>query len=113
MIRNILIILFCLLCSVQLCGQTWETVKSDKQYLWGEGRGSSIEEAKQQAVGDLIGKISLYVTSENNTQNSHRISNGALDETSQFTQSVNTYSQATLNNTELIIIENGDIVING
>ena len=106
MIRNTLIILFCLLCSVQLCGQTWETVKSDKQYLWGEGRGSSIEEAKQQAVADLIGKISLYVTSENNTQNSHRISNGALDETSQFSQSVNTYSQATLNNTELVIIEN-------
>ena len=44
--------------------QTWEEVQADSQtYLYGEGRGETIDEADQQALASLISKISVVVSS--------------------------------------------------
>ncbi len=96
------------LCTITLhiSAQSWQEVKNSGLYYYGEGWGTSIAEADKNALGDLISKIAIDVTevtsNDINTQNI----NGNIDEISQFSSSVNTYSRATLTNTERIIIQN-------
>jgi hypothetical protein len=86
--------------------QDWTSVKSSPLYLYGEGWGVTVAEADKQALGDLISKIAINISSQSQTKDESSVSNGTLDETSQFSQSINTYSQATLTNTERIILSN-------
>lgn len=86
--------------------QSWESVKNNREILYGEGWGNSIEEADKQALGALISKIAVNVSSSSNSNDRSTIKNGTLDEVSQFSSSVNTYAQATLTNTERVIIKN-------
>lgn len=86
--------------------QSWESVKNNPEYIHGEGWGMSIAEADRQALNDLISKISVHVSSSV-TQNEKEVStNGEIESKSQFQSAVSTYSQATLNNTEKVILEN-------
>lgn len=81
-------------------------MKNSGLYYYGEGWGTSIAEADKNALGDLISRIAVDVTAVTyNDINSTNI-NGNIDETSQFFSSINTYSRATLTNTERIIIQN-------
>ena len=44
--------------------QTWDQIKKDHNtYLSGEGWGETIDEADQQALSDLISKLSVVVSS--------------------------------------------------
>ena len=103
--KHILFVL-ALLLTLPLCAQTWEQVKGNGKYLYGEGWGNTIDEADQQAIGALIGKIAIHVNK--NTQSNDRFvqHNDKVDETSQFESTVNTYAQATLTNTEREILSN-------
>ncbi len=101
-----ILILFFILSNLDAFPQTWESIKKDSQYLYGEGWGASVAEADKQALENLISKIKVHVTSESNTSNHLSNHNGTIDETSQFSQSVNTYAQATLINTEMAIVKN-------
>lgn len=93
---------------VAICAsaQSWAQIKNDKQYLWGEGMGMSISEADENALSDLISKISVVVTAKTDSHDSSTATNNGVDEVSQFTKTVKTYSQATLSNTERIILHN-------
>lgn len=97
-----------LFCAMSLVGvaQNWESIKNNSLYLCGEGWGTTVAEADKQALADLISKIAIHVSSESSSSDHSTISNGALDEESQFSQSVNTFSQATLTNTERVIVKN-------
>jgi hypothetical protein len=86
--------------------QDWTIIKSSPLYLYGEGWGVSVAEADKQALGDLISKIAINISSQTQTKDESTVRNGSLDETSQFTQSISTYSQTTLTNTQRIIISN-------
>lgn len=92
--------------ALSMFAQNWESVKADKTYLYGEGWGASIAEADKQALSDLISKIAVSVASQTTNRDDSKVTNGILDETSQFTSSVSTYAQATLTNTERVIINN-------
>ena len=61
-----LLILFALVGLYLPCySQTWEQIKNDTQnYLTGEGRGETIDEADQQALASLISKLSVVVCSD-------------------------------------------------
>ena len=59
-----------LMMPLAMTAQTWEQVKGNNLYLYGEGRGSSIDEADKQALGDLISKIAVSVKKE--TKNNDR-----------------------------------------
>lgn len=85
--------------------QSWESVRQSSEYIYGEGRGATVGEARKQALDNLIGKIATHVTSQ--TSSSAQVTNadGTVSETSQFSQAVNTYSQATLTNTEEVILQ--------
>jgi hypothetical protein len=103
--RNILFFVL-VLNTVCAMSQDWIAVKSNPLYLYGEGWGVSIAEADKQALGDLISKIAIHISSQTQTKDESSLSNGMLDESSQFSHSINTYSQATLTNTERIILSN-------
>ena len=92
--------------TLSLSAQTWESVKQSREYLYGEGWGNSIDEADKQALNALISKIAVNVTSSSASKDRSAINNGQLDEQSEFQSTVNTYAQATLTNTERIIIHN-------
>ncbi len=101
-----ILLLVTLFFTLTLPAQNWESVKNNRDYLYGEGWGSSIEEADKQALNSLISKIAVNVSSTSSNNDRSEIKNGQLDEVSQFSQSVSTYAQATLTNTERIIISN-------
>lgn len=86
--------------------QSWDAIKSDSEYLYGEGWGATVAEADKLAMSDLISKIAVSISSKTQNVEQSSANNGKLDETSQFSVSVNTYSQATLTNTERMIIKN-------
>ena len=102
---NIFIILFFL--PFITFSQTWENVKNNPQYIYGEGWGVTLDEADKQALNDLISKIRINVVAVTNTSEKENISNTGIDASTNFNSLINTYSQATLNYTERIILENG------
>lgn len=88
------------------CGaQSWEEIKSSRQYIYGEGWGSSDAEADKNALADLISKISVQVQSSFTLTEDELSHNGQVDGETYARSKVQTYSQATLTNTEKIVIE--------
>lgn len=104
------IVTFCFLLlsfyTLPISAQSWESVKSNKEYLWGEGYGSSIAEADENALHDLISKISVSISSDFKVEEEETVTNGNLTSRSTVNNVVQTYSSATLTNTEKLIIEN-------
>lgn len=94
-----------------LCGvayaQDWEAVKLDTQtYLSGEGFGETIDEADQQALQALISKISIVVSSNFEMLEGETNTNKGLEYERYVENKVSTFSNATLTNTESIILSN-------
>lgn len=88
---------------ITLNAQSIDFIKADRQtYIWGEGTGSTVKEADQTALADIIGQISTQVEST------------AIGTTTEINKDfkktwndvVKTYSSATLKNTERIIEQN-------
>lgn len=105
--KRLILISFASFFTLFLSAQSWESVKSNTtEYLYGEGWGNSIDEADKQALAALISKIAVSISSTSDNEDKSTITNGQLDEMSQFSSSVHTYSQATLTNTERVIIQN-------
>jgi hypothetical protein len=65
-----------------------------------------VAEADQQALRDLISKIAVNVTSKMDYKGESSTVNGKNEENLQFSETLQTYSQATLTNTERYIISN-------
>lgn len=103
--RFLFLISFCL--SVMgIKAQDWETVKSSKLFLYGEGYGASLDEADHQALSDLISKISVNISSVTQQKDDEKSNNGKVESNSEFSSSIKTYSQATLTNTERVVLHN-------
>lgn len=90
--------------SIELTAQTWEEIVKDRDtYLSGEGYGSNIDEADQQALSVLSGKISTVVSRTFDILEDEITKNGTIDASSYISSKVNTYSYSTLTNTERIV----------
>lgn len=100
----ILIALFSLL---PLNAQNWEDIKNNSKYLVGEGIGNTPEEADQQALANLLSKISLQVQSNFEVIEEEKTGNDGTDSRTYITNRVKTYSQGTLQNTERMDWERG------
>lgn len=86
--------------------QSWDRVKAETQvYLYGEGWGVTVAEADQQALSALISKISTNVSASSSQEDEETVRGDQLDGRSYFKAAVNTYSQATLTNTERLVLE--------
>ncbi|MEI6048961.1 MAG: hypothetical protein WCS03_08695 [Bacteroidota bacterium] len=85
-----------------LTAQTVESIKANRlTYLWGEGNGITIKAADQAALAEIIGQISTQV--ESNFERT------VTETDNKFKEMVNgmvkTYSNATLNNTERMVLQ--------
>lgn len=95
------------MCLVPAFSQSWDEVKRNSNvYLFGEGWGATVEEADQQALAALISKISVAVSSDFTITEDEKSTNGVLDAQSYTNLKVQTYSSATLTNTERLVIDN-------
>lgn len=103
--KRLIFILFALV-ALTASAQTWEQVRDSEDYIYGEGWGSTVTEADKQALANLIGKIATNVQGESHSSLKTQNSNGQLNEESQFSQTVSTYSQATLTNTQQKVLKN-------
>lgn len=100
---SILVLLFTVL---PVLSQSWETVKRNPAFLYGEGWGVTVAEADKKALSDLISKISVHVVGDISHEETESVTNEGVESNSIFRSSVSTYSQATLNNTNKVIIKN-------
>ncbi len=103
--------LFVVLIAAVLCSpvfaQSWDDVKRDRlNYLTGEGWGETIDEADQQALAALISKISVDV-SQNFEMFEGENKSGDVEEYKKYVENkISTYSNATLTNTEILVLSN-------
>lgn len=104
--RSLVIITILLSSVIPLAAQSWEQVKNSREYIYGEGRGATVAEADKQALNDLISKITLQISSATTQNESETNANNRIDSETTFISSITTYSQATLHNTEKVIIQN-------
>lgn len=91
---------------ISLIAQDVDEIKANKDYIWGEGKGMTLNKADKLALDMLISQISTHVKS--NTTFERNETSGGNDGiyTEDFQSVVETYSQATLNNTERFVIGN-------
>ena len=107
MTKRLFILAILISCLVPSFSQSWDEVRRNTQtYLCGDGWGATVEEADQQALAALISKISVVVSSDFSITEDERTANGVLDASSYTNSKLQTYSTATLTNTERIVIDN-------
>ena len=99
-----LLILFSL--TLPVLAQSVEDIKGNPDYLTGEGWGESLKAADNAALQDLISKISVSVESQFENIEEEVTDGSSVDSHSACKSVVNTYSQATIQNTERIVIAN-------
>ena len=88
-------------------GQRWADIKARPDiYLCGEGEGTTVDEADQQALAALVSQLSVAVSNDFSITEDERTQNGKLDAHSYTQSKLQTYSAATLTNTERIVISN-------
>lgn len=103
--RTIILSAFYFIC-LHIVAQSVSQIKADNNYLSGEGWGSTLKQADDNALQDLISKISVNVKSSFTSSEEEINRNGAFDAITVYKSLINTYSQATLTNTQRIVIEN-------
>ncbi len=84
---------------------SWEEICAQRDvYLVGEGVGTSIDEADRIALADLISQISVVVSKDFSLTKDETSVNGEFDTKSYANLKMQTYSNATLTNTERIVV---------
>lgn len=104
--KKLYLSLIALFATTILYAQSVEEIKASDEYLTGEGWGESLKAADNAALQDLISKISVSVESQFENIEQEMTDQNGVDSHSACRSVVNTYSQATLQNTQRIVIEN-------
>ena len=89
-----------------LHAQTWSEVKESGDYLWGEGQGATVAEADRLALADLVSRISIHVMQDFDMVDEETTVGGQKDSKQYVSNRLNTYTQATLTNTERMVLKN-------
>ena len=93
--------------SLLVGAQTVEQIKAQREtYIWGEGTGNTLSKADQDALLQIITQISAQVESRFTLLKDEVISAGKANFTEEARLMMNTYSNATLTNTERIVLSN-------
>ncbi len=101
------IIVFILLI-INFCkAQTVDEIKKDHQnYIWGEGSGTTLKKADREALSMLGNQIAVTVESDFEQFTEEDLVDGEFDLKQKVKSVIRTYSNATLHNTERIVISN-------
>jgi len=104
--RVFILFVFCLV-PFSVGAQNWDFVKADtRTYISGEGWGETIEEADKQALAAIISKISVLVSSNFEQLEGEKTTADGQEYERYIESKINTFSNATLTNTESVIISN-------
>lgn len=103
--RKICLILLCLTLSATGYSQSIDEIRESNEYISGEGFGRTLREADNDALKTLISKISVSVESDFSSVEEEVVSQDGIDANTAVRSVISTYSQATLNNTQRIIIK--------
>lgn len=87
----ILFILWIVMFPTTIKAQSWETIQHSGQYLWGMGYGSTVTEADNNALADLISKIATHVQSDFQQEESETTNGNKTDQQSYVRNRVQTY----------------------
>ncbi len=83
-----------------------EKVMHSDEYLYGEGYGQTVNSADKQALANLTSKISVSISSSFSINESEINTDDGLTTETMAKSIVNSYSQASLNNTQSIVLSN-------
>lgn len=83
-----------------------EELKNNNDYICGEGWGDTYNSTDQAALADLISKISINVSNSFQINEEELNTNNGLDSKTAITSVMNSYAQATLTNTNNLVISN-------
>ncbi|MFA8301195.1 MAG: hypothetical protein ACEPOV_13595 [Hyphomicrobiales bacterium] len=105
--KNLLLFIIFLLCldNTTKAQISFSEIKNSSEYIWGEGKGKTIEKADNEALGQLSSQISIQVEKKFSLIKNELRKNGKEGEFKQVFESViNTYSNTRMTNVERIII---------
>ena len=71
-------LLIMLYAAISVFSQNWDAVKGNPVYLYGEGWGVTVAEADEQALNDLISKISVHVVGDISHEEVERRTNDSV-----------------------------------
>lgn len=104
-LRFLISITFSLTSLLIAFGQSWSEVKESGLYFFGEGWGETVDIANQEALKHLIEQFSVNVSVDSRQSHLRKEQNGSLEqEKTLFETAINTYSQATLDSTMMLVI---------
>ncbi len=87
--------------------QSVDQIKADRQtYIWGEGSGATLNRADQEALQQIVTQISAQVESKFTILKDEVTKAGKSDFSEEARLMMSTYSNATLSNTERIVLGN-------
>ena len=105
--RTIVLFGFGLASCLAAFAQDWESVKADVSCIWGEGWGTSVEEADRQALSSLVSKITIGVVSDFR-QVEEQVQSSCGDEHYRMQSHRSAaYSSVTLSNTRRVVLKSG------
>lgn len=105
--KRIYSIVILLIIAISAHAQSWEYVKTDTQtYISGEGWGETIDEADKQALASLISKISVVISNDFEMLEGESKIGEEAEYQRYIENKISTYSNATLTNTESLILSN-------
>ncbi len=84
-----------------------DNIKNAADYIWGQGYGTTVKEADQEALADLMSKISVQISSDFVIDEREVNTSAGNDAQSTVQNVVRTYSQGTLKNTRSVIVSEG------
>lgn len=106
--KKILFIIMCLCPNIFMFGQSSlvpvDSILNSPNYLHGEGRGETDEEADKYALSNLISQISVHVTSDFNFKEMDIRVNGDANYQSTMESVIKTYSVGSLTNARCMYI---------
>lgn len=105
MMRSLIFITFVIL-GLKTGAQSVSQIKADDSYIYGEGWGTTLKQADQNALQDLTSRICVTVNTSTFMDMEEITKDGKIDAKRKFEHLINTYSQATLTNTQRIVINN-------
>ena len=105
--RGICITIVWMLSCLIATAQDWEHVTMDNSYIWGEGWGSSVDEADRQALSSLVSKITVAVVNDFRRVEEQVSSSDGDEHYLMQSNRSSSYSSVTLSNTHRVVLKNG------
>lgn len=84
--------------------EKFDKIKSSEEYIWGEGKGPTEKSASDQAMAILNSQIRTTVKSQFDYVINQTNKRGDIEAEEKMTSIINTYSNNTLNNVDIIIL---------